>query len=216
MDGGDQHQRPVHLIKPGVLETSQSAHHPALGGTAVDRSAQLRSGGLDRGHWRRRIGRRHSRTGQYCAGADNRRRDDVFLHHNNPFVRAELSAMDSIVSPSCSGDVRSGPLDFDCTPEPPLLPTTGRGGDFLPDQVTTSRFVVALRHHHPHSYPVWMRLIWPLTGRLAEMQLIEAALSEEGLSGAVVCGAAGVGKSRIAREALDSAASRGSVTHWAV
>ncbi len=32
----------------------------------------------------------------------------------------------------------------------------------------------------------------------------------------VICGAAGVGKSRLAREALDAAASRGYVTHWAV
>ena len=48
------------------------------------------------------------------------------------------------------------------------------------------------------------------------MRLIEAALSDKGSSGIVICGAAGVGKSRIAREALDSAASRGCVTHWAV
>ena len=48
------------------------------------------------------------------------------------------------------------------------------------------------------------------------MRLIEAALSDKGSSGIVICGAAGVGKSRIALEALDSAASRGSVTHWAV
>ena len=48
------------------------------------------------------------------------------------------------------------------------------------------------------------------------MRLIEAALSDPGSSGIVICGAAGVGKSRLAREALDSAASRGNVTHWAV
>lgn len=48
------------------------------------------------------------------------------------------------------------------------------------------------------------------------MRLIEAALSDEGSSGIVICGAAGVGKSRVAREALGSAASRGCVTHWAV
>jgi DNA-binding CsgD family transcriptional regulator len=48
------------------------------------------------------------------------------------------------------------------------------------------------------------------------MRLIEAALSDEGSSGIVICGAAGVGKSRVAREALDAAASRGCVTHWAV
>ena len=48
------------------------------------------------------------------------------------------------------------------------------------------------------------------------MRLVEAALSDKGSSGIVICGAAGVGKSRIAREALDSAASRECVTHWAV
>jgi DNA-binding CsgD family transcriptional regulator len=48
------------------------------------------------------------------------------------------------------------------------------------------------------------------------MRLIEAALSDKDSSGVVICGAAGVGKSRIAREALDAAASRGRVTHWAV
>jgi len=48
------------------------------------------------------------------------------------------------------------------------------------------------------------------------MRLIEAALSDPSSSGIVICGAAGVGKSRIAREALESAASRGCVTHWAV
>jgi DNA-binding CsgD family transcriptional regulator len=48
------------------------------------------------------------------------------------------------------------------------------------------------------------------------MRLIEGALSDEGSSGIVICGAAGVGKSRVAREALDAAVSRGCVTHWAV
>jgi DNA-binding CsgD family transcriptional regulator len=66
------------------------------------------------------------------------------------------------------------------------------------------------------SYSVSMRLTWPLTGRLEELRLIEAALSDKGSSGMVICGAAGVGKSRLAREALDSAAARGHVTHWAV
>ena len=61
-----------------------------------------------------------------------------------------------------------------------------------------------------------MRLAWPLTGRSKEMRLIEAALSDPGSSGIVICGAAGVGKSRIACEALSVAASRGCVTHWVV
>lgn len=77
-------------------------------------------------------------------------------------------------------------------------------------------FVVVLRRCYERSYAVSVRLPWPWTGRLQEMRLIEAALSDEGSSGIVICGAAGVGKSRIAREALDSAASRGCVTRWAV
>src|ERR1700758_591809 len=48
------------------------------------------------------------------------------------------------------------------------------------------------------------------------MRIIEAALSASDLSGIVVFGAAGVGKSRIGREALTSAASRGWETRWAI
>ena len=61
-----------------------------------------------------------------------------------------------------------------------------------------------------------MRLSWPLIGRSEEMRTIEAALSASDVSGIVVCGAPGVGKSRIAREALSAAASRGSETRWTV
>ena len=61
-----------------------------------------------------------------------------------------------------------------------------------------------------------MRLGWPLTGRSKEMRLIEAALSDRDCSGIVVCGAAGVGKSRIAREAMTSAASNGCEVRWVV
>ena len=46
------------------------------------------------------------------------------------------------------------------------------------------------------------------------MRTIEAALSASDVAGIVVCGAAGVGKSRIAREALSAAASRGSEVRW--
>jgi len=49
---------------------------------------------------------------------------------------------------------------------------------------------------------VYMRWGWPLTGRSKEMRLIEAALSDRDCGGIVVCGAAGVGKSRIAHEAM--------------
>ncbi|OBK39801.1 helix-turn-helix transcriptional regulator [Mycobacterium sp. 1245111.1] len=61
-----------------------------------------------------------------------------------------------------------------------------------------------------------MRLTWPLTGRSEEQRLIEAAVFDSESSGIVVCGAAGVGKSRVAREALTSAASRGCETRWIV
>ena len=48
------------------------------------------------------------------------------------------------------------------------------------------------------------------------MRLIEAALSDRDCSGIVVCGAAGVGKSRIAREAMTSAESNGCAVRWVV
>lgn len=73
-----------------------------------------------------------------------------------------------------------------------------------------------MRRGYQRSYSVSVRLTWPLTGRLEEMRVIEAALSEKGSSGIVICGAAGVGKSRVAREALDAAASRECITHWTV
>ena len=61
-----------------------------------------------------------------------------------------------------------------------------------------------------------MRLSWPLTGRSEEMGAIEAAILASDVSGIVVFGAAGVGKSRIAREALTAAVSRGCEGRWAV
>ncbi|WP_124711985.1 helix-turn-helix transcriptional regulator [Mycolicibacterium nivoides] len=61
-----------------------------------------------------------------------------------------------------------------------------------------------------------MRLAWPLTGRLEEARLIDAALASAELSGIVIYGTAGVGKSRIAREALSTAGSNGHETRWAV
>jgi DNA-binding CsgD family transcriptional regulator len=61
-----------------------------------------------------------------------------------------------------------------------------------------------------------VRLSWPLTGRSGEMGAIEAAILAAHVSGIVVGGTAGVGKSRIAREALSGAVSRGCEGRWAV
>jgi DNA-binding CsgD family transcriptional regulator len=57
---------------------------------------------------------------------------------------------------------------------------------------------------------------WPLTGRSEEMRAVAAAIESSDVSGIVVCGAAGVGKSRIAREALAAATSRGCEGRWVV
>jgi DNA-binding CsgD family transcriptional regulator len=48
------------------------------------------------------------------------------------------------------------------------------------------------------------------------MRAIEGAISASAVSGILICGAAGVGKSRIAREALSAAASQGCETRWTV
>ncbi|MBX7431511.1 tetratricopeptide repeat protein [Mycobacterium sp. Y57] len=61
-----------------------------------------------------------------------------------------------------------------------------------------------------------MRLSWPLVGRTEELSRVEAALSDPDVSGIVICGEAGVGKSRIAREALSDARARGYATRVAV
>ncbi len=58
--------------------------------------------------------------------------------------------------------------------------------------------------------------MWPLVGRSEQMGAIEAAILASDASGIVVHGAAGVGKSRIAREALSAAESRGCECRWAV
>ncbi|MEA2484581.1 MAG: hypothetical protein QOC55_2528 [Thermoleophilaceae bacterium] len=54
-----------------------------------------------------------------------------------------------------------------------------------------------------------MRVRWPLVGRSEEMRAIEAAISSADVSGIVVYGAAGVGKSRLIRDALTAAESNG-------
>src|ERR1700761_7727393 len=54
-----------------------------------------------------------------------------------------------------------------------------------------------------------MQMRWPLVGRSEEMRAIQAAISASDVSGIVIYGAAGGGKSRIAREALSAAESHG-------
>jgi DNA-binding CsgD family transcriptional regulator len=61
-----------------------------------------------------------------------------------------------------------------------------------------------------------MRLSWPLTGRAEELRSIVTAIADPDSAGIIVCGAAGVGKSRVAREALAGAASQGCVVRWIV
>jgi len=57
----------------------------------------------------------------------------------------------------------------------------------------------------------------PLTGRDSELDVIHHALSGVGnYSGAVIVGAAGVGKTRLAREVLTRAEASGQRTHWIV
>jgi predicted ATPase len=58
---------------------------------------------------------------------------------------------------------------------------------------------------------------WPLTGRAEELSLIsELTRRRDGPAGVVLSGPAGVGKTRLAREALAVAQQRGALTRWAV
>ena len=58
---------------------------------------------------------------------------------------------------------------------------------------------------------------WPLTGRAEELSVISGLFCRRiGPAGIVVAGAPGVGKTRLAREALAAAQRRGALTRWAV
>ncbi|WP_137874250.1 LuxR family transcriptional regulator [Rhodococcus sp. Q] len=60
-----------------------------------------------------------------------------------------------------------------------------------------------------------MGAAWPLIGREEELQFIERGLRRaDGSRGIVLAGAAGVGKTRLAQEALSLAARRGALTRW--
>ncbi|WP_308190309.1 helix-turn-helix transcriptional regulator [Pseudonocardia sp. TRM90224] len=57
---------------------------------------------------------------------------------------------------------------------------------------------------------------WPLTGRGDELRMVDALGRRRGAaSGVVLAGAPGVGKTRLAKEALAVAAQRGALTRWA-
>ena len=60
-----------------------------------------------------------------------------------------------------------------------------------------------------------MVVYWPLTGRREELSIIERALREDQCRGLVLAGAPGVGKTRLAREALAAADAAGCETKWA-
>jgi DNA-binding CsgD family transcriptional regulator len=57
---------------------------------------------------------------------------------------------------------------------------------------------------------------WPLIGRREELSIIERTLGEDQCRGLVLAGAPGVGKTRLAREALAAADAAGCETKWAV
>ena len=61
-----------------------------------------------------------------------------------------------------------------------------------------------------------MTLRWGLVGRGEELELLRAALADVGTGGAVLSGAAGVGKTRLATELLEYAANQGWATQRAV
>ncbi|HEY2957803.1 MAG TPA: LuxR C-terminal-related transcriptional regulator [Actinomycetota bacterium] len=61
-----------------------------------------------------------------------------------------------------------------------------------------------------------MGAAWPLVGRGEELTAIQAAMDDAAVSGVVLAGTAGVGKTRLAREALTRARAQGLATRWAV
>jgi DNA-binding NarL/FixJ family response regulator/DNA-binding transcriptional ArsR family regulator len=61
-----------------------------------------------------------------------------------------------------------------------------------------------------------MGAAWPLVGREQELTAVHAAMDDATVSGVMLAGTAGVGKTRLAREALTRARAQGLATRWAV
>ncbi len=59
-----------------------------------------------------------------------------------------------------------------------------------------------------------MDVSWPLVGRRAEVEALRAVIGDVGANGVVLAGAAGVGKTRLAREALAQAEAAGRDVEW--
>ncbi|MGH8929485.1 MAG: LuxR C-terminal-related transcriptional regulator [Egibacteraceae bacterium] len=57
---------------------------------------------------------------------------------------------------------------------------------------------------------------WPLVGRENQLRTLSAAIGRRDIAGIVVAGAPGLGKTRLASEALSRATARGFATAWAV
>ncbi|MGH3951933.1 MAG: ATP-binding protein, partial [Pseudonocardiaceae bacterium] len=57
---------------------------------------------------------------------------------------------------------------------------------------------------------------WPLTGRQEELGLVTELLRDGASAGVLLAGTAGVGKTRLAREALAAFERRGASPRWAV
>jgi DNA-binding CsgD family transcriptional regulator/tetratricopeptide (TPR) repeat protein len=61
-----------------------------------------------------------------------------------------------------------------------------------------------------------MTTAWPLVGRNNQLQLVSEAIGRHGTTGVVIAGGPGLGKTRLATEALAQAKARGFPTAWAV
>lgn len=61
-----------------------------------------------------------------------------------------------------------------------------------------------------------MPVSWPLVGRREELAFVEDALGQTVSRGLILAGAAGVGKSRLAKESIARAGSSGLATSWAI